>query len=71
MSTLVSHPDNVRVGQVWQDNDSRMRNRRLVVTHVRVKYILMRPEAGGKSRSYLRRRMRANSRGFRLVKEAS
>lgn len=67
---LISHPDNVKVGQVWEDNDQRMHGRTLLVTEVGDRFIRMQ-DGGGRQRFYLRRRMRPTSTGFHLVKEAS
>lgn len=71
MSPLRSHPDNIKIGQIWEDNDPRMKGRRLRVTwDVGGMYIGM-MDSSGRTRTYLRRRMRATSNGFRLVEEAS
>jgi hypothetical protein len=70
MTELRSHPDNVKVGQVWQDNDPRMWERKLRVVGVGFGFVFM-EDSGGKKRRYLLRRMRDNSRGFRLVEEVS
>jgi hypothetical protein len=71
VTNLVSHPDNVKIGQTWEDNDPRMKGRLLhVVWDIGGMYIGM-TDSSGRTRTYLRRRMRANSRGFKLVEEAS
>ncbi len=69
MNTLRSHPDNVKIGQTWEDNDPRMKGRCLrVVSDMGGIYIGMQ-DSSGRIRHYLRRRMRATSNGFRLVED--
>jgi hypothetical protein len=68
----------VRVGQVWADNDSRSSGRTLRVDAVDVRYayctVLTAGEPGGRTGRHTRialERMRPTSTGYRLVGDTS
>jgi hypothetical protein len=58
----------VRVGQVWEDCETRMTKRRLTVLRIEKDKAVCRIDDGVRATRIALKRFRANSTGYRLVK---
>lgn len=70
MSSKNPLPD-VKVGQIWADNDIRSAGRRLTIVAVSKDRVIARPSGGGRTANIRRDRFRPTSTGYRLVSDVS
>jgi hypothetical protein len=59
-----------KVGQVWEDCDKRHEGRQLKIVYIGVIWVSAKDLKTGRRSTILRRRLRPNSTGYRIVEEA-
>lgn len=62
-------PSEIRVGQIWEDNDKRFGTRRLRIEQIGVSHVVVENVETRRRTNVAIQRLRPNSTGYRLVAE--